>query len=284
MRLTSSIAGEELTRINQFVYQEDAKTSLLGHAMIRGFLTRATGLSSDKVRLSRSKFGKPEICGEHHVRIGKSWPSVLDFNVSHSGDYCVLVGFWGNESCPDLTVGVDVTKVIEKKTKYELERFLSLMSRREFLPAEWDIVTQVQDDRQKCVNFTRLWCLKESFIKSIGLGLSFRLHRIDFRPAEANKYNISADKLKKCFISDTKVLVDGQVADDWCFLETALDESHLVAIGYNFKSTNADIRILDSDGPFVEITVDSLVKDLTPLTELNEENWTKFTSKNTKLT
>lgn len=280
LRLISSEADEEIQRINKFVYQDDAKTALVGRAMIRKFVSYVIRRPSNEIRLTRTDHGRPVICSKYKVQLSHSWPRVFDFNISHSGDFCVLVGIWSYEECPEITVGVDVSKIVSKETRHELDRFLSLMSKK-FIPSEWEIVERVSDDRQKCVNFTRLWCLKESFIKSIGLGLKFSLNRISFEPAEKFKFCLNPKILKTEMLDSTKVLLDGRLADDWLFHETALDDDHLVAIGYNVKTSNVPSFNIDTR-PFQELTMSSLMDELTVITEPREENWNLFNTKPSK--
>lgn len=284
LKLTSSVTEDETERINKFVYQEDSKLSLIGCALIRKLVSQATRVPSNEIVLTRTQHGRPNICEEYRNR-SADWPKMLDFNISHSGDYCVLAGIWSDVEQPKITVGIDVTKIVKKNTKQELDRFLSLMSRREFTQSEWETVERAQSERQKCINFTRLWCLKESFIKSIGLGLSFRLHRIDFQLDEKYKYKITTEILKNNLITTTTVLIDGRRAPDWKFIETALDDEHIVAIGYNIKSGESCLmnqNCFDIGDCFSEVSVESLIDSLTPIYTPKEENWIKFSSKSFK--
>lgn len=283
LKLTASVSDEELTRINRFHYQDDSKSSIIGRALIRKFVSLAFGMPSNDIDLDRTSLGRPIIRPESLDRLASKLPTSFDFNVSHSGDYCVLAGFWSHDPAAansKLTVGIDVTKIVAKKTRHELDRFLYLMSKREFLPEEWETVTRVTGDRQKCINFTRLWCLKESFIKSIGLGLSFKLDRICFRTGDQLKYNLDPEQLKgRPPLNDTRVLIDNQLASDWSFLETALDDEHLVAIGYNYPGLSSNER-LDLEGLFLELDIETLLEGITPIrTKDNDSNWTLFSSK-----
>lgn len=288
LKLTASVDEDELTRINRYVFKEDSSSSLVGQALIRKFLSQALQKPSNEIKLTRTAHGRPVVCRHYQKCLGTSWPGVLDFNVSHSGDYCVLVGLFAEEGCQNLSVGVDVTKIVRKETQQDLDRFLDLMSRRQFLTREWDTVIKATSNRQKCINFTRLWCLKESFIKSNGLGLSFGLGRICFEPSERWRYNITTDILRNNIISDTTVSIDSQQAFDWCFQETALDDEHLIAIGYNLKNSPelslTDFRWSDDldKSPFAEVTIDSLVASINPITDPIEENWLKFAEKRFK--
>ena len=45
---------------------------------------------------------------------------------------------------------------------------------------EWENITRNNSDHQQLVEFYCLWCLKESFIKAVGIGLGFLLNRMEF--------------------------------------------------------------------------------------------------------
>lgn len=287
LKLISSIADEEVERVNKFVYKEDAKTALIGRALIRKFVSNSTGRPSNEIKLTRSEYKRPQICADylHQLELDSRSKSI-DFNISHSGDYCVLAGVQLDEACGgQIRVGVDVTKIVKKHTKQELDRFLELMSRREFLDKEWELVANVAEARQKCINFTRLWCLKESFTKSLGLGLSFRLNRICFKFKDEKERYATTKLMSDKIVSDTCVILDGELAEDWQFLETALDEEHLVALAYNFEKRQPNKDNLEQYldySPFVEVPIKDLVEELSAMNEISEDHWTTFQSKSTK--
>ena len=72
-------------------------------------------------------------------------------------------------------------------------------------------------------------CLKESYVKALGIGIGFELQRIDFR---INTPVLTPGVLAR----DTEVHIDGQRAADWTFEETKLDSSHFVAVALQDRS------------------------------------------------
>lgn len=269
LKLSASVPICEMERINKFVYKEDAKVSLIGQVLIRSFLSISLKRPSNQLDLTRNNHGRPVFTQEYSDYINTN----IDFNVSHSGDYCVLVGYH-NDKGSNVMVGADVTQIIKKKSKHELDRFLDLMSRREFSENEWSNVALASNDQEKCLQFTRLWCLKECFIKAIGLGLAYDLKRIEFDLVE---HSIS-DKLS----NSTRVKVDGCYSPEWQFLETQIDQDHLVAIGYH---CNEDLHDLDLNTNFVHIEMSDLMDSLTPIqAEDDDMNWVKFIQKHSKTT
>uniref|UniRef100_A0A6G1S462 L-aminoadipate-semialdehyde dehydrogenase-phosphopantetheinyl transferase n=1 Tax=Aceria tosichella TaxID=561515 RepID=A0A6G1S462_9ACAR len=282
LKLTSSIAREELERINKFVFQDSPKSSLIGCALIRKFLTLATSTPSNDIVLTRSPRGRPEVCETYRRSQKETWPPMFDFNVSHSGDYCVLAGVWSKRESPIIRVGVDVTKIIKKESTSELNRFLDLMSKRPFTIDEWDTVKKATSDRQKCINFTRLWCLKESYIKAIGLGLAFNLRRIDFKFSEEHNWNISTSTLRHNMLSDTTVMLDGHPETNWRFYETALDDEHMVSLAYNILNARKVDEVPHCHDQFENLSINSILESLTPLTAADDNDWAHFSSRSVR--
>lgn len=65
-------------------------------------------------------------------------------------------------------------------------------------------------------------CLKESYVKALGVGIGFSLQRLDF--------HTHTDTIPGQVITDTRLYLDGHCLDDWQLQETMLDDSHCVAV------------------------------------------------------
>lgn len=145
----SYVSEERRGQASRFVHQADAYRSVLGEVLTRVTLGKLTGLRPGELAFTRNKYGKPALSNYADVQ----------FNVSHSGDWIALI------SGGDADLGVDVEKIAPIDMKIA-ERFFSLTESR-FLaaePAEMQLET-----------FYRLWTLKESYIKAVGIGLSMPL-------------------------------------------------------------------------------------------------------------
>lgn len=99
--------------------------------------------------ISRTEKGKP-------ILDGLPW----QFNLSHSGAYAACCVY-------DRPLGIDI-----QEPKHVPERFLT----RFFTPGEKKAVL---DSAEPDDAFTRIWCRKESFLKSTGLGLSVDLNAFE---------------------------------------------------------------------------------------------------------
>ena len=89
--------------------------------------------------------GKPELLG-----------SALHFSLSHSGDYCVC-------ALCEAEIGVDIQR------RVPLDR---RVAERKFSAAERDFVLSASEPDAA---FTRIWAMKESYVKALGAGLSLPL-------------------------------------------------------------------------------------------------------------
>lgn len=111
------------------------------------------GILHPRDRIIYGKNGKPYLEGNG-----------LYFNLSHSGDYalCVLC---------DTEVGCDIQKVRKPKASV-IDRWFSTQ--------EKDYILGGGSEGDRAERFTRIWALKESYIKQTGEGLSRDLRSFCF--------------------------------------------------------------------------------------------------------
>eukprot|EP01080_Neovahlkampfia_damariscottae_P001695 gene1695-464_t len=120
-----------------------------------------------EIEIKRSHLNKPYI-------ISNDLPN-LNFNISHSGDCVVYV------ICDENPVGIDVEKVEKKPKNCSDEDFFSYFTHC-FTKKEWQEIKKLDD-------FFTYWTLKESFIKTSGLGIRI------FYP-KRKKFTIQNDEIK----------------------------------------------------------------------------------------
>lgn len=163
----SRVSEERRGQASRFVHQADAYRSVLGEVSTRVTLSKLTGLRPEELSFTRNKYGKPALSQHADVQ----------FNVSHSGDWIALI------SGGDADLGIDVEKIAPIDMKIA-ERFFSL-TESQFLDAE---PTEMQLE-----TFYRLWTLKESYIKAVGMGLSMPLDSFSMiRNADGNWHSPEA--------------------------------------------------------------------------------------------
>ncbi|KAJ8880361.1 hypothetical protein PR048_016830 [Dryococelus australis] len=201
---SACIQEEEKARIGRFVFKNDVKAALIGRLLMRKFVSGASSIPYSEVKFFRDEKGRPCVLNP-----------VVNFNISHDGDHVVLAGEDVNTK-----VGVDVMR-LECRSGRGIEDFFHIMS-RQFAVKEWESIRSRMHASEKMAAFYRHWCLKESYLKALGVQLK-NLSRYDFR---TNQPNLHVGIVTK----GTHVYVDGTLADNWCFEETLLDQDHCVAV------------------------------------------------------
>lgn len=247
------IQPEEVERLMKFVFLDDLKASLVGRLMIRNFVVGATGTDNASFRIDRDERGKPYLPGNRS----------LDFNVSHQGGFAVLAGWSAtgdgqkSQDIP-LRLGVDVMKM-EYVGGKSVQEFFRLMERN-FTSGEWRYIKSGTNPEDHIGRFMRVWCLKESYVKCIGVGITVDLRKIDFHISTplakgANTVNLT-----------TRVQLNGQTEDNWHFEETRLDDEHCVAVAINSPGSNSSSALsIKEDGGFRFIDIEWLIENIDPL-------------------
>lgn len=125
----------------RFTFEKDRKLSVAASLLIARGLTEY-GIRERDTVYSYGRYGKPYL---------KDYPEI-HFNVSHSGSMAAAAFSRGEVGCD-----------IELIRPYD-EDVASLC----FTPGEREAVMKAEDS---ALAFTRLWCIKESFLKALGPGL-----------------------------------------------------------------------------------------------------------------
>ncbi|XP_063376940.1 L-aminoadipate-semialdehyde dehydrogenase-phosphopantetheinyl transferase [Cydia fagiglandana] len=204
---SSYVQPEEKERLDRFVYQDDVKSSLIGRLMMRKFVHISTGIPYNEVTFARDECGKPYLVGAGNVPV--------DFNVSHQGDYSVLAGH------KERNIGIDIMK-IEPPANKNVPEFFRLMT-RQFSTHEWRTIKDYPTEKEQLKCFYRHWCLKEAYVKNIGVGLTIALNKITF---VINTFDMSVGNI----VTDTQLYVNDVLKCDWKIEETLLDNKHGVAV------------------------------------------------------
>lgn len=252
---SSYVQPEEKERISRYVFQDDAKSSLIGRLMIRKFVHLFSSIPYDEIRFGRDDRGKPYLLGAGDIPIS--------FNISHQGDFVVLAGNTKRN------IGVDTMK-IEPPVNKNIPEFFRLM-RRQFSDEEWKAVYSFSTEMEQIACFYRLWCLKESYVKNVGVGITIPLQEISF--------SIKTPKLSiGVFRTDTVLYEKGVLKQDWVFEETLLDEKHAVAVSIKVDS---DFKYIPISYKF--LTFEDLVKEAKPLCAPDVKFCNGFMKKEIKL-
>jgi 4'-phosphopantetheinyl transferase len=263
----SLIQPEEKQRLAKFMFQEDFKASLSGRLLMRHFVRQSMSIDNNQFRLSRDSREKPYLM---EIDGATNWnDKVIDFNVSHQGSFACLAGYGSKKSDENATIrlGVDVMK-IEYTGGKSLAEFFRLMTRN-FTQDEWKHIKSFNSNVGKLEAFMRNWCLKESYVKNIGTGISVDLSKLNFA--------ISTPDLKPNeVISDTKLEVNQQQLENFFFEESLIGTEHCVAVSIQNKPS--DYQPLS----FELIQFEELIKNTTPLTEADENYCVEVLKKDSK--
>jgi 4'-phosphopantetheinyl transferase len=153
------ITPEKRERIEKFRYFADKQRVMTGDILARLALVdilrhkaEETGYSSaelplHKLILEQGDYGKP---------IWTDYPDI-HFNISHAGSHVACV-------VSDSPVGIDVEMTKQNGFREVAKRF--------FAPDEWNYVDSFQTEEEQQIAFTKIWTMKEAYIKRDGRGLS----------------------------------------------------------------------------------------------------------------
>ncbi|XP_063702796.1 L-aminoadipate-semialdehyde dehydrogenase-phosphopantetheinyl transferase [Culicoides brevitarsis] len=238
LKATSCIQAEEKTRLAKFVFRDDFDASLIGRLLMRKFVHETTNTPYSSIKFERDSNGKPYFAQGN-----------VDFNVSHQGSYSVLAGIGNSDT--KTAIGVDVMK-IEYTGGKSLDEFFRIMTRN-FSSNEWEAIKNPSEKREKVKNFMRHWCLKESYVKNIGVGITIDLQKISFTTKEP----LNAEKV----ITSTCLDVNNIPETNFLFEESLLDDDHIVAVALKHpKSPNVPQK-------FQILTFNELMEHSSPLLE-----------------
>lgn len=158
-RWRANLESAEQARADRFRDAADRETWTAAHALKRALLASATAVPAAAWRFVAGVHGKPAIDPQlNHPR--------LRFNLSHTRGLVVCaLGL-------DFDMGVDVESFAEDRAVLEIAESC-------FAPAELALLRGSEPARQS-ETFTRLWTLKEAYIKATGRGLNCPLDGFAF--------------------------------------------------------------------------------------------------------
>lgn len=243
---TSCVQPEEKQRIAKFVFKKDFKSSLIGRLLMRKYIQTVTKLSYDEIKIFRDEKNKPFVKTDLN----------FSFNVSHQGNFTVLSGEVGTK------IGVDVMK-IEYSGGKSLDDFFRIMN-RQFSQSEWVQINDSGSDSARLKTFCRNWCLKEAYVKAVGVGITVNLQKITFKINTPVVYRGDV-------VTDTELYIDGKKMP-WIFEESLLDEEHCVATALNTDDYEPK--------EFTIIDFEELMENSIPLLDNDLEYCRNFFSKN----
>ena len=169
--LMVSLNAERRLRIAKAA-SEKARRECLGSALMLNAVLGEHGFNPNDVKVNA--YGKPEIEGLH-------------FNLSHSGNFVVC-------AVSDHPVGCDIERLREAPRKVS-NRFFSEHEK------QWlESLGGVEFDHA----FFRLWTMKESYVKMVGVGMRLPFHAFEIRMDESVSVYREGEK-QQCFLQEYEV-------------------------------------------------------------------------------
>lgn len=265
LNLLASLPKEERERISAYVFQRDAKQTLIGQVLIRYCLKKLLNIEWHHLEIARNAKGRPFLLLDETLKKAKMSSADLhvDFNVSHSGDYTIIAAGvcekasgtnkHENASSAGFRVGVDIMKIDVEKTRQmypndshediyqkELERHERVVSGK-FSNIERNYIYNRLNPVEKLTAFYRLWCMKESYVKALGDGIGFDLRRIECVANSELLFDLNSKK--PVVVTDSQLFVDSKLVRNCKYHEqyhmsshNAKAELHIMTICFLFDN------------------------------------------------
>lgn len=148
--LSGLVSKERLDRSMKYRFEADRKRSLLAYALLGYAIAGNYPDISLPVLPVTDEFGKPHLYFNTNNASDKD--AEIHFSISHSGDHAVCV-------LNEVPVGIDIETIGKPADG---------IARRFFAHDELDYIRDTE-------SFYRIWTLKESFLKVVGLGMHLPL-------------------------------------------------------------------------------------------------------------
>jgi len=190
------LSDREDERRRKFLRNADGRSYLLAHGLVRAVLSRYAKIPAASWTFAEGEHGRPEITHP-------SAPTGLRFNLSHTRGRIALLIHGTYDA------GID----IERRDRVEDP---TALSRRFFTSQEHESVHSLAPP-ERDAQFTRLWTLKEAYIKARGLSLAENVKKFWFEAGNPR---------------DIRVHISGDLDDDasqWSFTASPSGSEHAIA-------------------------------------------------------
>lgn len=207
--LERHLSAEDRARIERMRFPEGRHQQRVTRALVRHTLSHyLASVAPADWRFEAGEVGRPSVASDMPAEARR-----LHFNLAHTEGLVVMaVGLM-----PGL--GVDVERITGK---VPLE-----VARRYFSTHEIAALDKLPD-ADKARRFQRLWTLKESYLKAVGVGISGGLGSMTF--------HFGQDGVRFEREGDAE-------ASRWQFREITVDDQHLVAIACLDRESDAPLQV-----------------------------------------
>jgi 4'-phosphopantetheinyl transferase len=196
-KLTSLLSSDECQRAERFHRPTDRRRFIAGRGILRKIISAYLALAPDEVQFVYNEYGKPFISDDQN-------PGALGFNLSHSSGMALYAVVRGRRA------GIDVEYVREDFATIEVaERFFS--------KDEFEALKATPND-WRTEAFFNCWSRKESYIKAIGMGVSY--------PLDGFTVSLASDAVPELL----KVNADATEAARWKMYKLDVAEGYAAAL------------------------------------------------------
>lgn len=199
------VQEEKKRKVKLFANVDDKKRSIYGDLMIRYLISKKLQIKNSKIKFASNKFGKPFIEGFGNIH----------FNISHSEH-------WVIGAVDSYPIGIDIERM-------EYIENIDEISKRFFSNEEIKYIESQKSYSEKIKCFYKMWTLKESYLKSIGKGLTKRLSSFSLE-----------------VIKDKVVLSDqSEIKNDYYFNHFIYNHNYYISVCMQSNILSRNIKILD---------------------------------------
>jgi 4'-phosphopantetheinyl transferase len=143
--VSAYLPDDSSKKASKFKHPVNAQRQIIGELLVRAVICNNFGLANDEILFRYSEHKKPSLKNHNNIH----------FNISHSGDWVVC-------AVSAKEVGIDVEKI--RETNFNI-------ARRFFSNDEVKHLFALPKNQQ-LEYFFDLWTLKESYLKTLGTGLT----------------------------------------------------------------------------------------------------------------
>jgi 4'-phosphopantetheinyl transferase len=168
--LSSYLSLKEQEQAEKYAFPYLRRRYIISHGLLRILIEKYTSINPSDIEYTYNKYKKPFL---------KQSPE-LYFNMSHSKEYVSYVFSY------NVLVGIDIEFI---NSDIDINNLLS------FIASPNEIIDfSMLDTQYKLLTFYKVWTMKESFLKALGIGLTYPLTEIETCILPISKFEISKIK------------------------------------------------------------------------------------------
>ncbi|KAF9323399.1 hypothetical protein BGZ91_003599 [Linnemannia elongata] len=243
---------------------DDMRRALVGRLMIHAFFTAHHNCQWENLVFDNTESTKPVLVSPEHLKS-------VSYNISHHGDWVILVGNTDLSCDSPVRLGVDVMDFQEQVSGESFESF-SACFQHQFTPNEITFMVKASSPESSspdCASvdaqlkrFYRLWCLKESIVKALDINSDFDLKSIEFTIQDEEE---TEKPILSTVIGVHEPKPEVLSEEGWSFEEALLDSDHCYAIAAQTETEDGGSSSAILDGSEIRrFDWKELLKDAVP--------------------